>query len=335
MLFWRRKVIYFIMKKAKRAISFVALVVALAFTPLVASAKTRKETEFPLKPEEYSGILRLWHVETFEGGVGSRADFLTRRAIEFGRKGLHVLVSVHTAESAATAISEGERPDLVSFGAGADFVAPLAKSFSLTVNGKRLNEHAYPWARGGYFLFRKAGDTSPIKTLTVSDGGSNIPLGAVYRSRLAYEKLETVKSTDAYLKLVTGRTDALIGTQRDIRRFAVRNFAYDATPLNAYCDLYQYISVTADNETDFKAAVDFARFLLDESVAEKLPSLNLTSAYYAPQTDFPLSLLAEKAETRLAPFVSQSLIDEIKADLADSLTANKNCLPFENACISE
>ena len=161
------------MIKPVKAAAYLALVFVLAFTPLVAAKKTRTDNDFPLKPTEHERILTLWHVETFEGGVGSRGDFITGRAVEFGKKGRHVLVKTHTIESAKESLKKGEKPDLVSFGIGADFVVPMAKRVTLTVAGEKVKSRAFVWAQGGYFLFRKSGDETPIKTLTISDGGKS------------------------------------------------------------------------------------------------------------------------------------------------------------------
>ena len=257
------------MIKPVKAAAYLALVFVLAFTPLVAAKKTRTDNDFPLKPTEHERILTLWHVETFEGGVGSRGDFITGRAVEFGKKGRHVLVKTHTIESAKESLKKGEKPDLVSFGIGADFVVPMAKRVTLTVAGEKVKSRAFVWAQGGYFLFRKSGDETPIKTLTISDGGKNLPLGAANLTGVKYENIETVKSTDAYLKLISGNTDAMLGTQRDIRRFTVKNFAYTATPLEKYNDLYQYVAITTDDEDKLPTAKAFAEYLLSEKTAKK------------------------------------------------------------------
>lgn len=266
------------MIKPVKAAAYLALVFVLAFTPLVAAKKTRTDNDFPLKPTEHERILTLWHVETFEGGVGSRGDFITGRAVEFGKKGRHVLVKTHTIESAKESLKKGEKPDLVSFGIGADFVVPMAKRVTLTVAGEKVKSRAFVWAQGGYFLFRKSGDETPIKTLTISDGGKNLPLGAANLTGVKYENIETVKSTDAYLKLISGNTDAMLGTQRDIRRFTVKNFAYTATPLEKYNDLYQYVAITTDDEDKLPTAKAFAEYLLSEKTAKK----NIVAVYDSP-----------------------------------------------------
>lgn len=322
------------MIKPVKAAAYLALVFVLAFTPLVAAKKTRTDNDFPLKPTEHERILTLWHVETFEGGVGSRGDFITGRAVEFGKKGRHVLVKTHTIESAKESLKKGEKPDLVSFGIGADFVVPMAKRVTLTVAGKKVKSRAFVWAQGGYFLFRKSGDETPIKTLTISDGGKNLPLGAANLTGVKYENIETVKSTDAYLKLISGNTDAMLGTQRDIRRFTVKNFAYTATPLEKYNDLYQYVAITTDDEDKLPTAKAFAEYLLSEKTAKKISSLYMIPRYFS-LTDSPLqSYDASKNEKTISPFISLLNLETLKEDLQNSSALKEKCYSFENSLLS-
>ena len=322
------------MIKPVKAAAYLALVFVLAFTPLVAAKKTRTDNDFPLKPTEHERILTLWHVETFEGGVGSRGDFITGRAVEFGKKGRHVLVKTHTIESAKESLKKGEKPDLVSFGIGADFVVPMAKRVTLTVAGEKVKSRAFVWAQGGYFLFRKSGDETPIKTLTISDGGKNLPLGAANLTGVKYENIETVKSTDAYLKLISGNTDAMIGTQRDIRRFTVKNFAYIATPLEKYNDLYQYVAITTDDENKLPTAKAFAEYLLSEKTAKKISSLYMIPRYFS-LTDAPLqSYDASKNEKTISPFISLLNLETLKEDLQNSSALKEKCYSFENSLLS-
>lgn len=322
------------MIKPVKAATYLALVFVLAFTPLVAAKKTRTDNDFPLKPTEHERILTLWHVETFEGGVGSRGDFITGHAVEFGKKGRHVLVKTHTIESAKESLKKGEKPDLVSFGIGADFVVPMAKRVTLTVAGEKVKSRAFVWAQGGYFLFRKSGDETPIKTLTISDGGKNLPLGAANLTGVKYENIETVKSTDAYLKLISGNTDAMLGTQRDIRRFTVKNFAYTATPLEKYNDLYQYVAITTDDEDKLPTAKAFAEYLLSEKTAKKISSLYMIPRYFS-LTDSPLqSYDASKNEKTISPFISLLNLETLKEDLQNSSALKEKCYSFENSLLS-
>ena len=76
-----------------------------------------------------STVLVMWHVDTFEGGTGSRQDFLMKSAVEFEKQNNGVLVSVikHTEESVHENFSRGILPDMISFGVGVYDVVNYAK----------------------------------------------------------------------------------------------------------------------------------------------------------------------------------------------------------------
>ena len=113
----------------------------------------------------YKGILTLWHVDSFEGGRGSRSEFLKGRAIEFEAQHKGVLVSVqnYTYEQVKQKLADGDRFDLISFSAGVGFdVKGLLSPYTSAVNvrddlleGGKINGNIYaiPWAYGGYALY--------------------------------------------------------------------------------------------------------------------------------------------------------------------------------------
>lgn len=115
----------------------------------------------------YSGILRIWQIDNFEGGTGSRSAFINRaaRSFEAVNEGTLILVTAHTEQSAASSIAEGNIPDMISFGTGADFVGDIAQplrgySFPYAQIGKET--YAYPWCRGGYFLLLPPKEIFPM-----------------------------------------------------------------------------------------------------------------------------------------------------------------------------
>ena len=63
-------------------------------------------------------VVRVWHIDTFEGGKGSRASFLrdAARILEKKDKNVYYLISSYTAEGARAAAQEGDLPDMLSFG---------------------------------------------------------------------------------------------------------------------------------------------------------------------------------------------------------------------------
>ena len=87
-------------KKSRRIFLclLVCGIVAFACFAAYPACNAKKESE----PQPYRGVLRVWHIDSFEGGTGSRAAFLRNAAKTFEQEsGMYVLVTAHTAESAA------------------------------------------------------------------------------------------------------------------------------------------------------------------------------------------------------------------------------------------
>ena len=110
----------------------------------------------PQKSEkaEARTVVRVWNIDTFEGGKGSRTAFLKSVARELKGE-VYYLVTSYTPEGALSAFAEGEAPDILSFGVGlsefAERLLPLKREFAGgELGGKTL---AYPWCMGGYYLF--------------------------------------------------------------------------------------------------------------------------------------------------------------------------------------
>lgn len=150
------------MKKSKKIASLCLFLVFMLYVPLFVFDKLNDKKVTDLS---YKGIVNLWHVETFEGGSGNRAEFLKKRAIEFENQNKGVLVSVQTfnEQQVAEKLLQGDRFDLISFSCGVGcevrkFVSPYTKRINVrddlleggVING---NVYALPWAFGGYALF--------------------------------------------------------------------------------------------------------------------------------------------------------------------------------------
>lgn len=87
----------------------LAVVLSTVFFP--------KEKESEVQPT----IVRVWNVDTFEGGKGSRTAFLKKCAkIAQGKTSCRYLVTSYTKEGAIDAKQRGEIPDILSFGIGLD-----------------------------------------------------------------------------------------------------------------------------------------------------------------------------------------------------------------------
>ena len=107
--------------KVIRTITASFLIFCIIFTFLFGAGKIAEKSQVG-KSEEYKGIITLWHVDSFEGGIGSRKQFLlkTARTFEKQNKGVLIMVISHTPESVKESMDKGVYPDLISFGNGTE-----------------------------------------------------------------------------------------------------------------------------------------------------------------------------------------------------------------------
>ena len=228
-------------------------------------------------------VVVVWNVDTFEGGKGSRTSFLRNAATiaEKKNKGVYYLISNYTLEGANAAFAEGIRPDVLSFGIGlsafAEHSLPLAYEFA----GGNTDAGclAYPWCRGSYYLFSLKDDFTEQGTTAISQGGNNLPEIAAAYAGIRGEKTE---STAAYVGFLNGSYRYLLGTQRDVCRFAARGAAVYSKALPEYCDLFQYISILSqEKRRDCDALLET---LLSDDVQKKLSQIGMYSVSDAPDS---------------------------------------------------
>lgn len=219
----------------------------------------------PVKPKQtpqagYQGVLELWNVETFEGGVGSREGWLTNRAAKFemANSGLFVHVTTLTVEQLNDKLEKGENFDLITFSRGVgvlvkDRLAAVNSSVGFVKDNYLLSgqvsgeQYAIPLYSGAYCLFARTEQLSPeqlvasalTKTYTRKIGKNTVELQPLvcgftpYNSPLTALALsggkgvvkvsEDVTQYQAYEQFVGNRTAVtLLGTQRDMYRLSQR-----------------------------------------------------------------------------------------------------------------
>ena len=219
-----------------RALPFALLLFALGVV-LLSAEEAEGETRT---------VVRVWNVDTFEGGKGSRTAFLRSVARELQGDGAYYLVTSYTVDGALAALAEGDAPDVLSFGVGlsefAERLLPLSYSFAGgELGGKTL---AYPWCMGGYYLFSLTDFEGEGRT-AVSVGGENLSCVA---ARLEGIEGEEAESVAAYTGFLSRKYRYLLGTQRDVCRFQARGVTVQARPLTKYCDLFQYIGILSSEK---------------------------------------------------------------------------------------
>lgn len=249
-----------------------AVIAAVFFTVFFGAAKITDSKEL-VKRADYKGIITVWQIDTFEGGTGSRRQFLSNRAKEFSKnnQGVLFMITTHTKESAEENFRQGIFPDLLSFGGGVLVSSAAELSANLFFKGGAIggNVYATPWCRGGYALIkhRKFSELSAekekkISSLIVSQSDYTMPLMAAFCGGYEIEKYEIYSPVQAYNNFLLGKVPYLLGTQRDIARLKARGENFTYTPVEGFCDLYQYVAITGENALKAETAAKFIDYLL-------------------------------------------------------------------------
>lgn len=314
--------------KILRSLAALIIVAATTFTAFIGRDKIT-DNGVSVSPAEYKGILTLWHIDTFEGGVGSRKQFLLSVSREFEKKNEGVLVMAmdYTAENAEKAMEEGKFPDLISYGVGVNVknLQPITEKCekNLPLGGYNGETYALCWCRGGYCVIENPEykDTkNSANKLIVSQGAYTNPLVSYALSEKTEQNFEILSPLNAYIKFTAGKSKYLLGTQRDINRLILRGMDFIARPLDGYNDLYQYISVVSTDSVKALYAQKFAAFLVSASVQRKLNKIGMFSAYLSVEYDSPDMALMQKTDAKIAlsAFSTKELIGELqeRANLA-------------------
>lgn len=308
--------------KIFRIIGATTVLAAAIFTGFIGKDKIT-DNGVSVSPSEYKGILTLWHIDTFEGGVGSRKQFLlsVSREFEKANEGVLVMAVDYTAENAEKAMESGKFPDLISYGAGVKVnnLQPIETSRAESISGGGYNDETYAlcWCRGGYCIIENPDykDTKNSENkLIVSQGEYTNPLVAYAISGRTAQNFEILSPLNAYIKFTAGKAKYLLGTQRDVNRLILRGMDFTVRPLSEYNDLYQYVSVVSNDGVKAAYAQKFAAFLTSDSVQRKLDRIGMYSCYLSVEYDSPEMVLMQKTEFgyALSAFSTKELIDELK-----------------------
>jgi len=105
-----------------------SLIFCIIFTVLIGRNKLRENYEYT-EPQEYKGIITIWQIDGFEGGAGSRKQFLLKVAREFEKEndGVLVMVMDQTLKGATENIKSGKIPDIISYSNGLEVTEVLTK----------------------------------------------------------------------------------------------------------------------------------------------------------------------------------------------------------------
>ena len=250
-------------------------------------------------------FLELWEIDTFEGGSASRARFLEKQAFNYQIKTKNVYVIVRTVEleQARNLLSQGVKPDMVSFGIGAgdllhSFCQPVDSvdgvRGDLSAGGRSKGQNlAIPWCMGGYVLCSKDKldrlDTETLNKLkdkkenkVIGAGQAyNLPKYAINKDIRCFVEKTDFTQYQAYEAYLNGNEfEILLGTQRDLYRLnnksklgAIDSINYHF--LGEYTDLIQYIAITTEDKQQIDSAMGYIKFLVSEKVQKKLTTIGM------------------------------------------------------------
>ncbi len=267
---------------------------------------------------DYKGVLIFWQIDSFEGGIGSRRKFILNVSKNFEKKNQGVLVMAenHTEESAMENIKNGILPDLISFGVGVQISAFSEINSKTEFCGGEIGGKTYalPWARGGYVLIynpKYLNEEEP--SLIVSKCEYTLPLVSLALENLSFKDIVVEEPINAYNKFVSGQFHCLLGTQRDVFRLINRGVDFEIKPLSEFSDLYQYVSITSNNQLKRFYAEKFVNFLISQEVQNKLTEIGLFSPYFSCKYDNDKLNAMEKVKIKstISAFTDKGKIKDI------------------------
>lgn len=259
----------------KKTLAFALACVVCVSIAFSFSVKRIKAENPVVKSEEYKAVLELWSIDTFEGGKGSRRDFLLKTSVKFEKKYKGVIISVlsYTPKEAEEAIKL-KVPDIVSCGAGLDFFIPYMQSVSFSSDFKTLTlgkkSYGISWCYGGYVIFGQS------KNLAVGQGDYNEPLTALKGRENAFDKIDVYTPKEAYVRYLKGDC-ALLGTQRDIYRLVGKGKEIDYEVLDGFSDLFQNMFITCSDKNKFSYCENFLAYMLSDETQARLGEIGMLS----------------------------------------------------------
>lgn len=246
-------------------------------------------------------VLTLWQIDSFEGGRGSRAEYLRSLAHDFAKSAnVYIEVTALSSDAARTNISAGVVPDIISYGAGFNGVESLV-----------LEGYGKAWCRGAYCLIALNGtDFSSVSTANtvINEGKDNLVSVAALFSGL--QGADYAAPTSAYVSLISGEYDFLLGTQRDVIRLQTRGESFEVKPLPEFNDLYQYISVLTRDGEKAVVAEEYINYVL--SHGESLTRIGMLCDGETLYKDEMHALEGVDFSYTIPAVASSGAVDEIK-----------------------
>ena len=285
----------------KRSIILIAIMLAVCVAvPIMAVVRGRSASADTEGTQ--MTCLTVWQIDGFEGGKGSRAQFLTKTGERcFKNENIYVSVTTLSADMARKNLGEGNLPDMISYSAG-------FYGLENCINDGLIN---LTWCNGFYCLLTldESADFTDVnaQNTVVNEGKDNLTEVAVSLCGLNGATFDM--PTNAYLKLISGKYKYLLGTQRDIFRLKTRGESFKIKAVTQFNDLYQNIAVLTNEGGKIQKCQRYINYLTKNG---DVSGLGLFNGVQAERTDELEEFAEIEFETRLNCLCSESYIKELK-----------------------
>lgn len=292
-----------------------AIIVFLCVFVPIAALRTAKASG-----EQKEGMRHIivWQIDGFEGGKGSRKQYLQSAADRaFKNNSTYFTVISLTADAARKNMQTGELPDLISYNAGFFGVEEYINATDFTYKC---------WARGAYCILGLDGaDFSDInnENTVINAGKDNLTAVAAAFSGLSAAATE--EPTNAYVQLINCKYKYLFGTQRDVFRLKARGVQFSVKPVNQFNDLYADVSILTRDQKKYATCLEFVEYLISDKC--DATTLGLFDGFHSSD-DVALSTLNNLSfDYKIDGPCGESYINEVKTVAsAGDLNKIKNLL---------
>lgn len=286
----------------KKRISLLIIIAVLCIAvPIMATVINAHEN---VKAEQMQ-VITLWQIDGFEGGKGSRSQYLGNKAVKlFDNQKKYLNVITISAEAAEENIKRGELPDIIS----------CAPTFNAHLSYINNTDFIYrTWCYGSYCLLciQENADFSDVNSsnIIVNEGKDN--LSTVAAALIGVGGAKSDVSTNAYLQLLNGKYKYMLGTQRDVFRLKTRGVAFSVKKVSVFNDLYQNISILTRDKSRYETCKRLVEYITENnSDIDKVGLFSKNGQKYTDELQF---LQENNVEYALNYPCGDSYIAELKS----------------------
>lgn len=209
------------------------------------------------REQNFHGVINVWQIDSFEGGVGSRTAWLNRRLTELEKKyvGIYFVVKSVSVELLPQLLQHS-KPDLISFGGGvftpaqaSELLLPIASPNTLVPSlVASCQGLAVPMFFGGYCLLTGTEFASRMDPNEDLAGYLNMPCGTITYNK---NKVPVQQLCVNYANTGVAALAGLIGPNLSFSVFTATSddlwdsYNYNKTSATALCSQRQLYRLTA------------------------------------------------------------------------------------------